>query len=212
MPRDWNQLAASTDGMYQVQDFRRAMYSIVIQQCLYLRQREHAVAYRLIAAHRAEFSEALALMGLRLGFSPRYEFCYVAQDEGAQSQLDLHDTLFLLVLRSIYHTRAGMGDLNENGDAIVDIAQYEESYKALCQRDPDLRNDVLRAQLKMANRHGVARAVDAPDGDPQPFVIAILPGIAEVLSEHSLNRFGAELKARLALLNSSNSAAVVDQP
>jgi len=57
--------------------------------------------------------------------------------------------------------------------------------------------DTLRALLKMAARHGVARAVDAPEGDPQPFAIMIWPGVVEVLSEYALNRFGADLKARL---------------
>ena len=60
----------------------------------------------------------------------------------------------------------------------------------------DGRVDTLRTLLKMSARHGIARAVDAPEGDPQPFAIMIWPGIVEVLSEYALNRFGADLKAR----------------
>lgn len=199
MPRDWNALAASSEGAYEASDFKHAMYQLVVQQCLYLRQRDQAVAYRLISAHREPFAEALALMGLRLGFVDRHEFCYVAQDSGAQSPMDLQETLFLLTLRHVYHTRASAGDLTPDGDAQIDIAEFEESYKTLCHREFDGRVDTLRALLKMASRHGVARAVDAPEGDPQPFAIVIWPGVIEVLSEYALNRFGADLKARLAV-------------
>jgi hypothetical protein len=197
MPRDWNALAANSGGTYEADDFKHAMYQLVVQQCLYLRQRDQAVAYRLISAHRDAFSEAVALMGLRLGFNDRQEYCYVAQDSGPQNPMDLQETLFLVTLRHIYHTRASAGDLSPEGDALVDIAEFEESYKTLCHRDFEGRADTLRSLLKMASRHGLARAVDALDGDPQPFAIAIWPGIADVLSEHALNRFGAELKARL---------------
>jgi hypothetical protein len=33
--------------------------------------------------------------------------------------------------------------------------------------------------------------------DAQPYVVEILPGIAEVLSEYAISRFGAALKASL---------------
>lgn len=197
MPRDWNALAANSDGLYEASDFKHAMYQLVVQQCIYLRQRDQAVAYRLISAHRDAFGEAVALMGLRLGFVDRHELCYVTQDGGTQSPMDLQETLFLLTLRHVYHTRASAGDLTADGDALIDIAEFEESYKSLCHRDFDGRVDTLRTLLKMSARHGIARAVDAPEGDPQPFAILIWPGVVEVLSEYALNRFGADLKARL---------------
>ncbi|MBX3656503.1 MAG: DUF4194 domain-containing protein [Ramlibacter sp.] len=197
MPRDWNTFAENTEGKYEVNDFKHAMYQLVVQQCLYLRQRDQAVAFRLISAHRAAFTEAVALMGLRLAFNDRLEYCYVAQDSGPQGTMDLQETLFLLTLRHVYHTRAS--DHSPEGDLLIDISEFEESYKSLCHRAFEGRADTLRALLKMASRHGVARAVEALEGDPQPFAITILPGIADVLSEHALNRFGADLKARLVL-------------
>lgn len=196
MPRDWNSLAANSEGLYEVSDFKHAMYQLVVQQCLYLRQRDQAVAYRIISSHRDAFTEAVALMGLRLGFTEQHELCYVTQDGGTQSPMDLQETLFLLTLRHIYHSHASAGDLTQDGDALTGIAEFEESYKSLCHRDFDGRADTLRALLKMAARHGIAKAVDAPDGDPQPFAICIWPGVLEVLSEYAINRFGADLKAR----------------
>ena len=148
MPRDWNALAANSDGLYEASDFKHAMYQLVVQQCIYLRQRDQAVAYRLISAHRDAFAEAVALMGLRLGFVDRHELCYVTQDGGTQSPMDLQETLFLLTLRHVYHTRASAGDLTPDGDALIDIAEFEESYKSLCHRDFDGRVDTLRAFLR----------------------------------------------------------------
>ena len=69
--------------------------------------------------------------------------------------------------------------LRDGKDAAV--AEFEDSYKSLCHRDFDGRVDPLRTLLKMSARHGVARAVDAPEGDPQPFAILIWPGVVEVL-------------------------------
>ena len=63
----------------------------------------------------------------------------------------------------------------------------------------------------MSARHGLARAADAPDGDPQPFVILIFPGIAEALSEYALNRFGADLKARAIAVEAVNSKQELSQ-
>jgi len=205
MPRDWNAMAERSEGTYEPNDFKHAMYQLVVQQCLYLRQRDQAVAFRLVSAHREAFGEALSLLGLRLGFNDRLEFCYVVQETGVHSQLDLQETLFLLTLRQIYHAHANAGDLSPEGDTQVDIPEFEESYKSLCQREFEGRSETLRALLKMASRHGVARAIDAPEGDPQPFAIAIWPGIAEVLSEHALSRFGAELKSRLIVTDAARA-------
>ena len=34
MPRDWNALAANSDGLYEASDFKHAMYQLVVQQCI----------------------------------------------------------------------------------------------------------------------------------------------------------------------------------
>ncbi|HBO3911250.1 DUF4194 domain-containing protein [Pseudomonas aeruginosa] len=195
MPRNWTALVEASEGLYEIDDFKRAMYQLVVQQCLYLRQRDQAVAYRLITSHRREFGEALDLMGLRLGFNDRLEYCYVVQDGGHVAALDLQETLFLLTLRHVYHLRAGAGDLTPDGDAVVGIPEFEESYKALCHRDLDTRAEPLRTLLRMAARHGLAKVAASPDGDPQPFMIAILPAVVDVLSEHAISRFGAHLNS-----------------
>lgn len=197
MPRNWSAIAEASNGLYEIADFKGALYQLVVQQCLYLRHQGQAVAYRLVSGYRREFEEALDLMGLRLGFSDRFEYCYVTQDTGALSAMDLQETLFLLTLRHVYHLRASAGDLTVDGEAIISIPEFEESFKLLCQRNLDTKAESLKSMLRMANRHGLAKSSPAPVGDPQPFVILILPGVTDVLSEHAVSRFGAHINANL---------------
>lgn len=197
MPRNWSAIAEASNGLYEIADFKGALYQLVVQQCLYLRHQGQAVAYRLVSSYRREFEEALDLMGLRLGFSDRFEYCYVTQDTGALSAMDLQETLFLLTLRHVYHLRASAGDLTVDGEAIISIPEFEESFKLLCQRNLDTKAESLKSMLRMANRHGLAKSSPAPMGDPQPFVILILPGVTDVLSEHAVSRFGAHINANL---------------
>jgi len=197
MPRNWSAIAEASNGLYEIADFKGALYQLVVQQCLYLRHQGQAVAYRLVSSYRREFEEALDLMGLRLGFSDRFEYCYVTQDTGALSAMDLQETLFLLTLRHVYHLRASAGDLTVDGEAIISIPEFEESFKLLCQRNLDTKAESLKSMLRMANRHGLAKSSPAPVGDPQPFVILILPGVTDVLSEHAVSRFGAHINANL---------------
>lgn len=209
MPRTWEGLAQSTDGDYVVDDFKQAFYQLVTQQCLYARFVQQGVAYRLISRYRTEFKEAADLLGLQLAFNDRLEYCYVNQAVARHSPMDLQETMFLLVLRHTYHLHASAGDLTPEGDAVISIPELQETFKGLTGRDLETRTQVLKAQVKTAQRNGLARLADAEDGDGQPFAIAILPGIADVLSEHAVNRFGAHLKA--SLIDAPAPAAAVDQ-
>ncbi|MEJ8850190.1 DUF4194 domain-containing protein [Variovorax rhizosphaerae] len=197
MPRNWESLAQSSEGIYQVQDFQQALYQLVTQQCLYLRHPSQAVAYRLISRYRSEFTDAADLMGLKLGFSDRLSFCFVVQDVAKAQAMDLKESLFLLTLRQIYHLHANAGDLGVDGVTTVGLPELQESYKLLTKRDLETSRGAMDALLKTARRQGLARQSDADKDDGQPYVIEILPGIAEVLSEYAISRFGAALKVSI---------------
>lgn len=193
MTNSWVKLAEKSDGKYEVGNFQRAMYQVVYQQCLYLRFRNQATAYRLISEYRQEFTDALDLLGLKLRFNDRYEYCYVAQDEGQIAAMDLAETYFYLTLRYVYHQRASVGDLESDGSACVGIPEFQESYRELCGQTLDGRADTLRTLLKLSRRHGLAKEGEPLDGDPQAFTVVILPAIADILSEYTVGRLGAHL-------------------
>lgn len=197
MPRNWESIAEGTDGDYVVTDFQQALHQLVTQQCLYARFLHQSVAYRLISAFRTEFQEVVALQGLRLGFKEKHQFCFVTQEVTKPQLMDKRDTQFLLALRHAYHLHATSGDLNELGEAHVGLVEFQEGHKALTGQDIDVRTKVLEPLLKMAQRQGLAKLINTEEDDVQPHAILILPGIAEILSEQAIGRFGAALKASM---------------
>lgn len=197
MPRNWNSAADASNGLYIPDNFKQAMYQLVTHQCLYSRIITHAVSYRLISEYRDEFEEAIALMGLRLGFNDRLEFCFVIPESVKDTPMDTQETLFLLVLRQLYHTKGSAGDLTAEGDAVASVPELVTTYHSMTGRELESKGNVLRGLVKSASRKGLARIQEKPENDPQPFAIIILPAIAEVLSENAINRFGAALKAAL---------------
>lgn len=197
MPRNWNSAAEASNGLYTPDNFKQAMYQLVTHQCLYSRIIAHGVSYRLISEYRDEFEEALALMGLRLGFNDRLEFCFVTLENVKDTPMDKQETLFLLVLRQLYHTKGSAGDLTPEGDALVSVPELVTTYHSMTGEELESKSNIIRGLVKAANRKGLARIQEKPENDPQPFAIVILPAIAEVLSENAINRFGAALKASL---------------
>lgn len=198
MPRNWKALADASEGIYMESDFKQAFYQLVVNQCLYARFNNHSTSFRLISSHRRDFEEAADLLGLRMRVVDHQEFCYVVPDVVKHTALDTQETLFLIVLRQLYHLRGNAGELTSDGDAIVSTEELVSTYHSMTGRDLDTKNQsTIKGLVKFASKSGIARLVDAPDGDPQPFAIAILPGIAEVLSEHVVGRFGAHIKSGL---------------
>lgn len=205
MPRNWKVLADASEGVYVENDFKQALYQLVVHQCLYARFNHQSSSFRLISNHRKDFEEAADLMGLRMRVVDRHEFCYVVPDTVKHTALETQETLFLLVLRQLYHLRGNAGELTAEGDAIVGPEELVSTYHSMTGRDLDTKNQgVIKGLVKFASKSGIARLVDAPDGDPQPFAIAILPGIAEILSEHVVGRFGAHVKSGLVGKNDSD--------
>jgi hypothetical protein len=199
MPRNWNECAESSEGAYLVDDFKQALYQLVVGQCLYARFPRQAVSYRIISTHRKEFTEAADLMGLTLVFKDEQDYCLVRQDVTKLTAMDIQETRFLLTLRKLYHMRGSVGDLNERHEAIVGIEEFETVFKELTKQDFSKGGGDLRALLKTSKSRGLAMedAEGLSDGDPQPFAISILPAIADIFSEQAIDRFGASLKASL---------------
>jgi Domain of unknown function (DUF4194) len=206
MPRNWNALAENSEGVYSTDDFKRAFFQLLTSQCLYLRFTQHVTSYRIISNYRREFEEASELAGLLLRFNDRLEYCYLLPQNVKATLLDKQETVFLLVLRQLYHMHGTVGQLTPEGDAIVSVEELIATYQSIADTPLDNRHQgAIKMQVKLATRRGLARMVDPPDGDPQPFAVAILPAIADILSEHAVGRFGAHLKS--ALVGHSDTTA-----
>lgn len=199
MPKNWNAVADRSEGLYTVDLCKQAFHQLLTHQCLYRRFQHQVTAYRLISANRPEFEEAAELAGYRLYFKDRHEFCCIVPDIAKHTLLDLQQTIFLLVLRRLYHEHASIGDLTPEGDAVVTATELAATYMEMCGRPLEKGQGVIKALIKTAWGNGLARDIEAAEDDPQPFAVAILPGIAEVLSEHTVGRFGASLKSSLAV-------------
>lgn len=199
MPRNWNDLAESSEGTYIIDDFKQALYQLVVGQCLYVRFRRHAVSYRIISTYRKEYTEAADLMGLTLIFKDEQEYCFVRQDATKLAAMDIQETRFFLTLRKLYHMHGSVGDLNERREALVGLEEFETVFKELTKQDFNKGGGDLRALLKISRSRGLAMEDSEAlnEGDPQPFAISILPAIADIFSEQAIDRFGASLKASL---------------
>lgn len=208
MPRNWNTLAENSEKDYEVEDFQRALYQLNSEQCLYSRFNNQAVSHRLISRYRQEFTEAALLSGNKLEFNDKFEYCYVTNTVARLVQITLVETTFALTLRYGYHTYASAGNLNDDGEAVIDLPELAEMHKAITGRELDLQSKSLDALMAMAKRSNLAHKVDTPAGDPQPFAVAILPSIADVLGEHVVGRFGAELKARVVGAKANQKASL----
>lgn len=205
MPKNWIGVAERQDGLYSIDDCKQALHQLLTHQCLYRRFLHHVTAYRVISANRQEYEEAVELAGYRLYFKDRLEFCCIVPDVAKETPLDMQQTAFLLVLRRLYHDQASVGNLSLDGDAIVTVEEVVSTYRAMTGKPLDKTQGVMKGLIKFAWHSGLAREVDPPDDDPQPFAVAILPGIAEVLSEHAVGRLGAQLKAALAIASERKS-------
>lgn len=163
MPRNWDAIADAKDCLYEPDDFRRAMYQIVCQQCLYLRNPQQAIAYRLITQYKPHFVEALDLLGLKLIHNAVREYCVVTQRVARHQPMTLHQTRFLLALRQAYHMRANAGDLTTMGDAHYSIPDFEELYRELTGRDLQATGmPTLRDALRDAQQHAASHARRRP--------------------------------------------------
>jgi len=64
---------------------------------------------------------------------------------------------------------------------------------------------------KMGQRCGLVKMIKPPENDPQPYYLAILPGVIDVIGEEAVNRFGAQLKSALIAEKASSESGEEDE-
>lgn len=187
MKRSWNTLSQLSNGIHTVQDFERAAYRLVTEQVLYASDRGGRVAYHLIEDHFDDYLAALAPLGIRLQRNAHYRYVVALPTHGEGTSVTLEETLLLLVLRQRYDEAMRQGQIEDQGEVIVELPELQEAYQALVGRPmPDV--GTLRSLARALKRWGVCRLVESEHDDPQPFHLRARPAIVEVVGEQWLQR------------------------
>jgi hypothetical protein len=187
MKRSWNTLSQMSNGVYAVQDFERVAYRLVTEQVLYASDRGARMAYHLIEDHFDDYLAALAPLGIRLERNVHYRYVVAMPAHGEGTPVTLEETLLLLVLRQRYDEAARRGQIEDQGEVVVELPELQEAYQALVGRAmPDV--GTLRTLARTLKRWGVCRLVESERDDPQPFHLRARPAIVEVVGEQWLQR------------------------
>jgi len=187
MKRSWNTLSQASNGMYTVQDFKRAAYRLVTEQVLYASDRSARVAYHLIEAHLEDFKAALEPLGVVLERNAHYRYVVAQPLHGEGTPVSLEETILLLILRHRYDQAMRQGQIEDLGEVIVDLPELQEAYPAFSGRQmPDV--GTLRLLARTLKRWGGCRLVETEGDDPQPFHLLVRPAIVEIVGEHWLQR------------------------
>jgi len=187
MKRSWNTLSQMSNGVYVVADFERAAWRLVTEQVLYASDRGSRVAYHLVEDHFDDYVAALAPLGIRLERNAHYRYIVALPSHGEGTPVTLEETLLLLMLRQRYDEAMRQGQVEEQGEVIVELPELQEAYQALSGRAmPDV--GTLRALARTLKRWGVCRLVESEADDPQPFHLRVRPAIVEIVGEQWLQR------------------------
>jgi hypothetical protein len=187
MKRSWNTLSQMSNGVYVVADFERAAWRLVTEQVLYASDRGSRVAYHLVEDHFDDYVAALAPLGIRLERNAHYRYVVALPSHGEGTPVTLEETLLLLMLRQRYDEAMRQGQVEEQGEVIVELPELQEAYQALSGRTmPDV--GTLRTLARTLKRWGVCRLVDSEVDDPQPFHLRVRPAIVEIVGEQWLQR------------------------
>lgn len=213
MKRSWSTLSQLSNGLYAVADFERAAYRLISEQVLYASDRYSRAAYQLVEEHFEDFVGALAPLGVRLVRNPHHRYVIALPQHAEGVSVSLDETLLLLVLRQRYDEAMRQGQIEEQGDAIVELPDLQEAYPALTGRDmPDA--GVLRTLARALRRWGVCKLVESEPDDPQPFHLQVRPAIVEIVGEQWLHRLDqhngdddAETEADMMLPESDDAVA-----
>ncbi|EIL91710.1 MULTISPECIES: DUF4194 domain-containing protein [Rhodanobacter] len=187
MKRSWNTLSQISNGVYAVQDFERAAYRLVTEQVLYASDRNARTAYHLIEDHFDDYLAVLEPLGIRLERNAHYRYVVALPTHGEGTPVTLDETLLLLVLRQRYDEAMRQGQIEDQGEVVVELPDLQEAYPALAGRAmPEV--GTLRTLVRTLKRWGVCRLVDTEGDDPQPFHLRVRPAIVEIVGEQWLQR------------------------
>lgn len=187
MKRSWATLSQLSGGMYVPQDFERAAYRLVTEQVLYAADRRSRNAYHLVETYLADFGAALEPLGIRLERNAHYRYVVALPSHGEGLPVTLEETLLVLVLRQRYDFAMRQGEVEDQGEVLVELPELQEAWQQLTGRPmPD--TGTLRTLLRALRRWSLCREVNSEPDDPQPFRIMVRPAIVEIAGPQWLQR------------------------
>jgi len=174
------------------QTLKEAAYKLITSQVLYEQEPMQRTAYRTVRRNQAAYRELMDLFGLELLCDDSNRYCAVVPRDVRSMPLPLDDTLLILILRKEYHDRASRGEVDGGGRAIVTIQDLQAAYlQATNRKLPDQAGE-LREVINRLRRYGLAKALDNDPGASQPFEVAVLPAIAELVNEAVAARISSQ--------------------
>jgi Domain of unknown function (DUF4194) len=187
MKRSWAQLSQLSGDLYIPQDFERAAYRLVTEQVLYSSDRMSKNAYHLVETYLNDFAAALEPLGIRLERNAHYRYVVALPTHGEGTAVSLEQTLLILVLRHRYDAAMRQGQIEDQGEVIVELPELQEAYQAMTGR-PMPEVGPLRETLRMLRRWSVCKTIECEPDDPQPFRILVRPAIVEIVGAQWLQR------------------------
>ncbi len=187
MKRSWAQLSQLSGDLYIPQDFERAAYRLVTEQVLYSSDRTSRNHYHLVETYFNDFAAALEPLGIRLERNAHYRYVVALPTHGEGTAVSLEQTLLILVLRHRYDAAMRQGQIEDQGEVIVELPELQEAYQAMTGR-PMPEVGPLRETLRMLRRWSVCKTIDCEPDDPQPFRILVRPAIVEIVGAQWLQR------------------------
>lgn len=187
MKRSWETLSQLSGGVHVKADFEKAAYRLVTEQVLYSVDRHARSAYHLIETYLADFAAALEPLGIRLERNAHYRYVVALPTHGEGTPVTLEETLLVLVLRQRYDEAMRQGQIEDQGEVLVELPELQEAYQALIGR-PMPEVGMLRLLVRALKRWSVCRLLEREGDDPQPFRIMVRPAIVEIVGAQWLQR------------------------
>ena len=190
----WDAIEEKTKSIVTSDLLEATAYRLVTEQVLYAADVKSRTPYSLVEQYERDFAHALAPLGVKVVVNRQLRFACGIPRHAKVSQATTEQTLMALVLLSIYDESARAGRLNDEGEVLCDLVELGEKHRVSTNRQMALggRLDDLMRTMK---RWGIARTMADDNFEPQdqderdqPFVVAIRPGILEVLNESALVR------------------------
>lgn len=215
MYKNWEKIVAAQVGnKITEEDLKLAAYRLISEQVLYKNEPSQRQAFNLVADNEGEFAKVLAPFGIQLIVNRTLFFACAKPTIDQTGEATVGQTLMALVLRSVYDVMARDCQLNENGQAYVDLVDLESIYTKETggRRFPSLSE--LEALLRDFKRWGIARKSDLREKEylsaitqDQPYFIVIQPSIVEILGPNAIHRLKHWMESNTEAIDDNEETA-----